>query len=208
MLKSFLRTISRTFLKTLIKIGRGIEFVFIGRSEYEPAIVDFDFDRVENTIQAKILLKEVQGFLNTRFGINIKQPVVVELFSPFTAWQGAFYQFSGLLGRYRPCQLKGEKVHLVYVLKNLSREKCKGVIIHEVIHAYQREHGILARDKLLREGMSRWLEYKFFLSEGENKTAERLKIANSMLYGRGLRRVLELEKTLGEKKLLEYLNNL
>ena len=208
MLKSLLRSIWRAAKKTLTYIGQGIEYIFTGRSEYEVIGEDFPFEKVENTVQAKILLREAQEYLQHRFAITVKQPLVVELFTSFSSWQVAFYQFSGLVGRYRPCELKKEKVHLVYVLKGLSREKCKGVMVHEVVHAFQREQGILAHDKMLREGMSRWLEYKFLLSEGEQKSAQRLKIAKSLLYGRGLRKVLEMEKSMGEKKLLEYLKNL
>jgi hypothetical protein len=191
-------------------LGRIIEVILTGSSDYKFVFQPFEaFEKVDNPIQAKLLFKEVKEFLENKFSIRLKEPVVIELFSPTSlSWEAGLYQFSGLMGRYRPCSLKTNNTHLIYVLKGLSREKFKGVLVHELSHAYQREVGMLKNEKILKEGMARWLEYKLLINLGALREAHKLTGVKSWLYGGGIRKMLDLEDEVGEERVIPYLKSL
>jgi hypothetical protein len=100
------------------------------------------------------------------------------------------------------------KYHLVYVLRGLRKERFKAILSHELAHAYLYETELFSSNKAFREGMARWVEYKILLQEGEKEEAQKLLKLKSWHYGKGIARILELEKKTGERELVSYLHSI
>ncbi len=156
--------------------------------------------------KADLLVKEVRHLLETRFGIRVRLPLVLDFFSgrPWSM-SSAPSRLAGSLGHYHLRDLGDKKVHFVFVQKGLPRTRFKAIFAHEYTHAFLRERGILRHSRGLREGLARWVEYKVLLKEGAAREAEKLLKIRNWWNGRGLREILEMERRYSEDGLVASL---
>jgi len=196
--------------RILTLIGRGIEFLLTGESDYKFLSSDIaNFEYVADHFKAKMLIKEVREFLFQKFGIEVNSPVVLEFFTGREwDWNSARYHLGGSLGRYYSQSIGNKKVHFIYILKGLARQKFKSIFAHEYTHAFQREKKIFPQSKGLREGLARWVEYKILLEEGAYEEAKKLLGIRHWIHGKGLKKILEMERKYGELGLIENMRRL
>ncbi|MFH0802150.1 MAG: protein DA1 [bacterium] len=193
--------------KALTFIGRSIECALTGRTDYRFLSSEIaSFDRVGDRLKAGIISREVRTFLSGKYGITVDYPVVLELFSGHD-WDihSIRYRMAGSIGRYHLNLMGENRLHCIYVLAGLGVPKFKSIFAHEYMHAFQRETGIFQHNRGLREGLARWIEYKVLLSEGAAREAGKLLRIQSWSRGRGLKRILRMEKEHTESGLVEYL---
>jgi len=94
-----------------------------------------------------------------------------------------------LLGLYSP-QSQGA---IIYIIIGLPANLFREVAAHELGHAWLSENAPHIADKELTEGFSEWLAYKVGQCLGDSRNLQLMKEKNGD-YGRGLRRMLDLEK--------------
>ena len=190
--------------------GQLVEFVLTGQSNF--AITTSDFhktDTINNSVQAKIALKEVRDLLLERFGIMVIAPVIINLERPRTSkWKEALASNRRHLGNYATRQMGENISHEIHLLPGLERRKFKAVLAHELTHAYQAENNLLASHGGLREGMSRWVEYHTLLELGLRDEARKLCNYRSYILGRGILRIIEHEKKHGRQATMNWLISL
>lgn len=185
-----------------------IEFALTGQSEYQILSSKFaDVEVIRDEVSGRMLLAEVREFLWNNFGIRVNSPVVLNLVRPGQI-EYPLFQASGSLGKYRMYHLGEERAHLIFVVSGLKKLRFSGIVAHEYTHAFEREKGLLQHDWILREGLARWAEYKIMLESGAAKEAEKVLKIKHWMYGRGIRRILELEKVMGARQMLEYLERI
>jgi len=94
----------------------------------------------------------------------------------------------------------------IYVLYGLREKDLIWVIAHEITHAWQAENtsGNLKPDD--REGFAQWTAYEALRFFGYGTFAETLTNGNTS-YSRGLRRMLEIEKSYGPTAVIKYINS-
>lgn len=191
------------------KIARALEFFLTGQSEFKITTTEFaDNDIVKDIVTAKKLLERVKLVLLDRFDIEVKCPIVVELVKEDKRWDYGFSWFAESLGKYKSYDFIDEKYHMIYILSGLKRERFKAILAHELTHAYQRENDLFMKNKLFKEGLARWVEYKILLQEGEEDEARKLLKIKHWIYGKGITRFIELEKGTGEKDLVTKLRKM
>lgn len=202
--------ISERLLRFLTALGRRLEFLATGQTEYHVLTNEFaGIEQVNESLRARMFLEEVQKFLLEIFGIKISKPVLVELVDEGQCnLNSTYFMFSGTLGRYQYQKMGKNNVHLVYILKGLKKQRFKAILAHELSHAYERENGVLKHNKGMREGLARWIEYKMLVKEGEFKEAKKILKIKHWAFGRGIKKFIELEKEMGERQLIEYIKNI
>ena len=89
-----------------------------------------------------------------------------------------------------------ERLHTILIEEGLPEMSCIGVLIHELVHLWQRLYLGESRDLEEIEGQATWAEYRFLKSNGQTILANRLFYRQDYPYGTGLRRFLELEQRL------------
>ena len=92
----------------------------------------------------------------------------------------------------------------IYAVSGLPRLLLLQVAAHEFAHAWQMESAPLLRDPLLREGFAEWVAYRVLQALGEGEAAERI-IARDDTYGQGARRLLDIERQVGPRGVIEWL---
>lgn len=97
---------------------------------------------------------------------------------------------------------KGRR-RVMYVLSGLPQMLFIQTVAHEWAHAWQGENCPLLKDSLVREGFAEWAAYKTLQSMGAVKKMALMKRQNG-LYGKGLRRMLELEQRDGVNEVLAF----
>lgn len=198
--------ISRFLKSTIENAGRALELFLTGQSGYRITTNEFETnDIIEDIVIAKRILESVKLNLDEKYNIKIRQPIVIELIKEDKIRNYAFTWFEGSLGKYKSQDMIDEKYHMIYIQSGLKKERFKAILAHELAHAYQHEAGMPRTSKALREGMARWVEYKVLLQEGEKNEAFKLLKIKNWLYGKGISRILELEKKTGEKDLIRSL---
>jgi hypothetical protein len=200
-------------LKSLAtKAGRAIEYALTGQSDFAVITSEFKgFSAVGDITKAKIVLDEARQFLRKEFSIQLRAPVIIEIFNEDEVTLAALQRRMKMhhtVGYYKPEALGDKSAHTVYVQKGLSRPRFKAVAAHEMVHAFEREAGLLRSHYSLREGFARWVEYKVLLSEGEHAEAEKLMRLRSWRTGKGIKLLLEVEKEKGVRGVLDYVRSL
>jgi hypothetical protein len=193
--------------KALTLIGRSIECTLTGGTDYHFLTSEIaSFDRVGDRLKAGIVSREVKSFLSGKYGVNVKYPVVLELFSG-QDWDipSMRFRLAGTIGRYQMNLMGENRIHCIHILAGLGVPKFKSIFAHEYMHAFQRETGIFQRNRGLREGLARWMEYKVLVSEDASNEAGKLLRIKSWSHGGGLKRILEMEKEHTESGLVAYL---
>lgn len=190
--------------KILEKIGRTLEVALTGQSHFSVITSEFrDAERVDDRVQAKRVLEEARHVLRAGFGIEVRDPVVVELISE--AEESTMHY---RMGCYQQRELGESRIHTVYVRRDQKRTRCKAILAHELVHAYEKERGILKSEPVLREGFARWVEYKVLQADGEHGEARRLLGIRQWRFGRGLKVLQQMERERGVQGVLEYVRSI
>ena len=190
----------------LTAAGRGLEFLLTGQAGFSIITSDFhDADVITDLVQARRVLLEARTLLESRFGIVVQRPILLDMFEE-SDWSRAGLQrmWQGTLGHYQPQPLGEKWVHGIRVIKGLVRPRFKAIVAHELAHAWEREAHVLSSDRGLREGFARWVEYKVLQGEGLHAEARRIVGIRTWRYGRGVRTLLAIERERGEKGVLEH----
>jgi hypothetical protein len=199
------------FIKRVATLaGRSIEFALTGQSDYAVITSELREFRIVNDLpRARRVLAETRELLAREYGIRIRRPVLIELFSG-TDWSppSLRYVMRGAVATYQSRELGAEQVHDVRVLSGLTRGRFKAVLAHELVHAYEREAEILTTHRALREGFARWIEYRILEEEGETREAGKLKRVRRWSSGRSIHELLEIERREGVAAVLAYVRGI
>lgn len=90
----------------------------------------------------------------------------------------------------------------VYVLLGLPREAMAPVMAHELAHGWSAEGNIRPKEPEIEEGFAEWVAYKYLESLGQNQQMKTME-SRTDIYGRGLNRMLKLERRGGIRAVLE-----
>ena len=91
----------------------------------------------------------------------------------------------------------------IYILTGLTRGDCSGVAAHEYTHAWQ-SRNCPSQDRALTEGFACWVQYHYLVSAGFRDDAKDLLGRSDADYGQSLHKLLEMEKKVGMKKVIEF----
>lgn len=195
------------FIKFLNCLGRYIEFLLTGQSDFKITTSEFEkAEIIDNEVQAKIALQEVRLYLKKAFSINLTNPIVIKLGRPQT-WDWKLRLTSGFthIGNYC-CERMGENsAHMITIVPGLERIKFKSVLCHELTHAFQAEHEMLRNFKGYKEGMARWVEYHFLLDNQQEAEAKKISGFGLVLLGNMLNKILLYEKEHGRAATCRWL---
>lgn len=192
--------------KVITSVGRALEFALTGQSDYKVTLSEFAEARtIDGTVQCRLVYDELKPYLAQNFGISLVWPTLVELkHPPPRNWKGNFYHSEGNLARYMPQEMGEKRVHQISIAPGLPRPRFRALLGHEMTHAFQREHRLLERNRALREGMARWIEYHL-LKEKFPKEAQRLLKLRSFTFGKAVNTIIEYEKVHGTPDTLQWL---
>lgn len=151
--------------------------------------------------QARQLQSEVVKFIQSLLGptaLNPCPPVQVvdrdELQTRFTAG-GRALQVSGFYQANNP--------EMVYLESGTAPIELLSVMAHEYTHAWQ-SRNCTTQDRAVSEGFACWVQYKYLLQKGENARAMGLTQHQDPDYGASLVKILEKERQLGAKGVVEW----
>lgn len=189
----------------LSSVGRFIELQLTGQSEYR-LMIPFEGARTVNTdLEGRLQLEEVRPQLRKEFSIQIRWPVLLEVKTPPPlGWKAGFYHSEGNLGRYQVNTMGAENSHVISIRPNLTVAQFRAILAHELVHAYQTEYRQLEKNRALREGMARWVEYHF-LKQSMPKEAEKLLLMKHFTFGKSVNTILEFETLHGRDRTLAWL---
>lgn len=193
--------------RVLTALGQTVERALTGRSEFRLTTSEFHATpSIHDTVQARMVLAEVQAELAQGFGMRLADPVLLELERPpVWGWKAAITTPEGQIGRYVPRQMGERRAHQILIAPGLVRPRFRGVAAHELAHAWQFERGILRRSRGLREGMARWVEFHVLTRAGLEAEAQKLLKVRRYALGRSLKDILAHEKREGREATLRWL---
>ncbi len=195
--------------RSIIILGRFIEYILTGEAEFKfHTPTGAEFDAVTDKYKAKLLEEEVEVYLRRNFGIKLKEPVIIELYSHQFDFQGILMELRGTVGRYHQYKMGKSNTHMIYIKKGLPCDKFKSILAHEITHAYIREKELMNCDRYLREGFARWIEYSYLIDHGLKEEAEKILRLKSYSHGANVKKLLELEKKVGRYKAIDILNKI
>lgn len=90
----------------------------------------------------------------------------------------------------------------IYVERRLPRSMLVGTLAHEIGHAWQSERAPELRDPLVCEGFAEWVSHHALVARDLRPLAAR-STRREDVYGRGLRRMLQIERERGKAAVLE-----
>lgn len=197
-------------VRAINAVGRFIELCVTGQTDYSLNTSDFRLaDSIDNSVQAKLVLKELSPYLKQNFGISLKHPVIINLEKPRTrSWKRAIASAGAHIGSYTTRWLGEDMSHEILLLPGMERRKFKAVLAHELTHAFQAEHKLLRAHQGLKEGMARWVEYHVLCEVGLEREAKKLCSYRSYILGRGVVAILEYERLHGRQAAIEWLKQL
>ncbi|HEY4001663.1 MAG TPA: hypothetical protein VGO93_22500 [Candidatus Xenobia bacterium] len=190
------------------EVGRSLEYMLTGQKTFRVTTGELKagFETITDRFKARQYQDDVKDVLWRRFAIKVEEPVIFELFAPDQAPSaGEDCPAHGVVGFYRPHLLGDRRTHLVFVVNNLPTPRFRAVYAHELVHAWERESGILPEERVLREGLARWVEYKLLLEAGRRDDAHKVLNVSRWAWGKGIRIVLDVEKQVGEAQVIETL---
>jgi hypothetical protein len=91
----------------------------------------------------------------------------------------------------------------IYILSGEEKTDSAATLVHEYTHAWQ-SRNCPSQDRALKEGFACWIEYRYLVSIGKRSMAQNLTRHQDPDYGASLVKLLELEKKLGVKGLVNY----
>ncbi|MBQ7501660.1 hypothetical protein IJT93_02950 [bacterium] len=189
------------------RLGRAIEFLLTGQTDFRVITSDFvKAEIIDNEVQAKMAMQEVNAYLKKNFSISLSSPVVLRLGEVKTLdWKARLAARFKHLGNYTSKQLGELLTHEITIVPGLERVKFQSVLCHELVHAFQVERGLLKHFKGYREGMSRWAEYHFLCDHHRQDEAKRLKTFEMIIFGHMLNRILSYEARSGRQATCRWL---
>ena len=99
-----------------------------GQTSYAIITSEFqDFDRVTDVVKARRVLKEARTLLQTRFGMVLLRPVLLDLYEE-SGWSkaGLYRVLQGTLGRYRQQPLGESWAHGIHVVRGVDEGTLQG----------------------------------------------------------------------------------
>jgi len=91
----------------------------------------------------------------------------------------------------------------IYILSGRERTECAATLVHEYTHAWQ-SRNCPSQDRALSEGFACWIQYRYLQSIGQKALAHNITLISDPDYGASLKQLLEMEKTLGVKGIVEF----
>jgi len=160
---------------------------------------------VYDTFQARQLFEYTARIITAHLGLQLR--IGTEFTLTDARHLERLVQEAGLLPHNGESKVVGlftrkGPVRVMYVLSGLPRTLFIQTIAHEWAHAWQGENCPLLEDPLLREGFAEWVAYKTLQAAGAVKKLQFMEQQDSM-YGRGLRKMLQLERERGSSKIFE-----
>ncbi|MFP4499261.1 MAG: hypothetical protein ACLFQV_13715 [Vulcanimicrobiota bacterium] len=198
--------IPQFFEGLFILFVRFLEFQLTGQSSYKIHRTNLSLKGlVQDMTRAKVHLEDVKKYMAQKFEIELKSPVILELYSGEEYnLKGIIMELRGSLGRYHFENMgKSGIAHMVYIKKGLDRNRFRTVLAHELAHAYLREKRLMNCDRFLREGFARWIEYKYLTELGEIEEANKIKNIKTYQYGKLIEKFIEIENQFGEENVME-----
>lgn len=188
------------------RVGRTIEYALTGQSSFNLTTSEFSTAAIiGSSVQARMALDEVREQLDQEFGIRLTWPVLLELKQPpALGWKAEAYNSEGNMGRYTLQEMGDKRAHQVMIIPGLPRPRFCALLAHELVHAFQREKGILVSNQGLREGMARWVEYRFLIRTAPKEAEKLLKIRH-FTFGKAIHAVLDYEKQHGVAATMAWL---
>lgn len=92
----------------------------------------------------------------------------------------------------------------VLILYGLRKGEIYQVLPHEIAHAWQAENCSLDMDGIDVEGFAEWVSYKF-LDQVKYTHKQEGMLKREDVYGRGLRKMLDIEKKGGQQAVFDYI---
>ena len=149
--------------------------------------------------QLEGIYDRVKGFLRTE-GLLVPKPPPVkladkdEIQTKFTA-SGRSMDVAGFYSPYNPEE--------IFILSGQSPEECASTMAHEYTHAWQ-SRNCPSQDRAVKEGFASWVEYHYLISAGRQGEAQSLTRKSDPDYGASLVVLLEMEKKVGKKGVIEF----
>lgn len=192
--------IFNTMKKILIMGGRLIEYLLTGESDFHFYTADGEvYEQVTYIYKAREILKEMREYLARKYGIEIKSPVIIELYSgdEFNL-KGIWLQLRGVMGQYHYENLgKSGMAHMIYLKKGMKKKKFKAILAHEMTHAFLRDQELMGCDRFFREGFARWIEYKTLIDLGLLEEADKIMQIKTWKRGKAVEEIFKIEKKVG-----------
>lgn len=204
-------TITESLKRILLTLGRGLEYIATGQSDYNLySHRGVLYETVNDTYKAKEILAEMKEYLRDNFGLVIEAPIIIELYSGNEfSLKGKRRKTKGVLGQYHYENLPGKYMaHMIYISTGLEKRRFRAILAHEMTHAFLREAQLMNCDRYLREGFARWIEYKILLEMGLEKEAEKILDIKTWKYGKAVEKIFRLEKKVGTKGVIEVLKRI
>ncbi|MBQ7567458.1 hypothetical protein IJT17_01480 [bacterium] len=197
-------------VRAINSVGRLIEFCLTGQTDYALTTSDFCLaDTIDNSVQAKLAMKELLPYLQQKFGIVLQAPIIINLEKPRTrSWKRVVFSAGEHIGSYTSRWLGENLSHEILLAPGMERRKFKAVLAHELTHAFQAERRLLRTHKGLKEGMARWVEYHVLNEVGLKREADKLCRYRSFILGRGIITILNYEREHGRTATLKWLKDL
>lgn len=156
--------------------------------------------RVQTQAVAQDLLDEVQWFCRDELGLVVKQPYKLKLADTAAAipklHTDAYTLSLSTVGLWVP------RERTMWAVKGYPFWFTSAVLAHEHAHAWQQEN-CPAQTQDLLEGFAAWVEWRVVQNLGYASFAENMFRLPCPIYGRGLRRCLQLEQQVGAEGLLK-----
>lgn len=161
--------------------------------------------RVTSLAIAQDLLDEVHWFCREELGLVVEKPYRLQLAETASAipklHSDAYTLSLSTVGLWAP------RERTMWVVKGYPYWFTAAVLAHEHAHAWQQEN-CPRQSQDLMEGFAAWVEWRVVSNLGYTTFAENMVKLNCPIYGRGLRRCLQLEEQVGTLGLLNKVREL
>lgn len=160
---------------------------------------------VREQATARELLDEVQWFCTHELGLTVTRPYELRLAANVAAipklHTDAYMLSLNTVG------LWSFRDRVMWAVQGYPAWFTAVVLAHEHAHAWQAENCPLQSEDVM-EGFASWVEWRVAHSLGKSVFADNMVKMSCPIYGRGLRRCLELEKRLGPAALVEKMRTM
>lgn len=145
---------------------------------------------IQSKRQLESIVSEVARYMERNLLMRIETPIDFKMVD--------FVDYSKNSGQYRESGrfIRIGNDYSIKILTGLSRPLCIETVAHELAHAWQAENcPFLPSDELI-EGFAQWVAGKTLAGFGHHELIKRLD-SRVDVYGRGFRRINEMEKSKG-----------
>jgi len=95
-------------------------------------------------------------------------------------------------------------ISIIYVLRGSSPDSAFETLAHEYAHVWQARHCPRNQELIFKEGFAEWVSYRAMVHRKMYSRAEEKLKETDAIYGEGLRKMLELERKIGRRELINY----